>query len=170
MRPIPDAGAFTHNRRGVSLPHLRDTRTRIPHWSPLASTLLMEGHIPNDADPIRIAQDLTTADRRESARYRLRAQLWVHDRARSKRLGEALDIGLGGLRVQTNDPIPPARRFALSIEIVVDGIERPRIEAIARCAWHRATPKRQFEAGFEFVEMTPKMRQRIAQFIDEFGL
>jgi hypothetical protein len=130
----------------------------------------MEGHIPHDTDPIRVTQDPALSDRRGFARYRLRGQLWVHDRARRKRLGEAVDIGLGGLRLQTVEPIPPARRYALSIEIIVEGIERPRIEAVARCAWHRATPDRQFEAGFEFVEMTPQMRRRIAEFIDQFGL
>lgn len=130
----------------------------------------MEGHIPHDADPIRVTQDLANSDRRGFARYRLRAQLWVHDRARGKRLGEGLDIGLGGLRLQTADPIPPARRFALLIEIIAGGVAQPRIEVIARCAWHRATPDRQFEAGFEFVEMTPQMRRRIAESIDRFGL
>jgi hypothetical protein len=129
----------------------------------------MEGRAPHEADPILVTQDLTLADRRALARYRARGRLWVHDRARGKIIGEACDIGLGGLRLQATEPIPPARRYALSIEICVDGVERPRIEVIARCAWHRATPDQQFEAGFEFVEMLPKMRTRIMQFIDEFG-
>lgn len=130
----------------------------------------MTGHDPFDADPIQVTSDLIAADRRTFARYRMRGRLWVHDRARGKLLGEAFDIGLGGVRLQTATPIPPARRYALSIEVIVDGAERPRIEAIARCAWHRATPDRHFEAGLEFVEMTPPMRRRIAALIDEFGL
>jgi hypothetical protein len=130
----------------------------------------MEGHPPHDADPIQVAPDFGNTDRRGFARYRLRGRLLVHDRARSKRLGEGIDIGLGGLRLQTAEPIPPARRFALSIEISVDGVEQPRIEVIARCAWHRATPDRQFEVGFDFVEITPQMRRRIAESIDRFGL
>jgi hypothetical protein len=129
----------------------------------------MEGRKPSKVDPIRVSHDLAASDRRAFARYQPRCQLRVHDRARCCLLGDVCDIGLGGLRLQSAEPVPPARRYALSIEVRVDGGERPRIEAIARCAWHRATPDRQFEAGFEFVEMTPQMRARVAQFIDEFG-
>jgi hypothetical protein len=39
----------------------------------------------------------------------------------------------------------------------------------ARCAWLRARADLHFEAGFEFVEMTPQMRNRIAQYIDQFA-
>lgn len=130
----------------------------------------MEGHLPDDTDPIRVALDLTHADRRAYARYRAQVRLWVHDAARRKCIGEADNISLGGLRLLAPEPIPPARRYALSIEIDVDGSDRPRIDVIARCAWHRATPEQQFEAGFEFVEISARMRGRIAQFIDEFGL
>ena len=153
--------------------YYRICATRVPCPTDRRATFRqrrMEGHIPHDTDPIRVTNDLLTSDRRAFARYRLRGQLRVHDRARSKRLGEATDIGLGGLGLQSTEPIPPARRYALSIEIIVDDVERPRIEVIARCAWHRARPDRLFEAGFEFVEMTPRMRRRIAEFIDEFGL
>ncbi len=129
----------------------------------------MKDQDANDADPIRVTDDLIEADRRAFARFRLRVRMWVHDRARGKLIGEAFDIGLGGLRLQAGEPIPPARRYALSIDILVDGVEQPRIETIARCAWHRATPDHQFEAGFEFVEMTSPMRRRIEEFIDEFG-
>jgi hypothetical protein len=130
----------------------------------------MDGRSKDQSEPIRITRDLAPSDRRSFARYGVRGQWRVHDRLRNRPVGGVLDIGLGGLRMAAPEPIPPARRYTLSIEVQVDGKERPRIEVIARCAWHRARPDRQFEAGFEFVEMTPQMRLRIAQYIDEFGL
>jgi hypothetical protein len=129
----------------------------------------MEGRNKSDADPVHAARELAASDRRHYARYSVRGKWLVHDRARSRAVGIVCDIGLGGLRMRSPEPVPPARRYALSVEIDVDGVDRPRIEVIARCAWHRASPDRQFEAGFEFVEMTPQMRERIAQYIDAFG-
>jgi hypothetical protein len=131
---------------------------------------LMEGRSTDDSDPIRVTQDLACGERRNYARYRVKGLWRLHDRARSRPIGEVCDIGLGGLRMQGPEPIPPARRYALWIEVIVDDRQLPRIELIARCAWHRARPDQQFEAGFEFVEMTPPMRKRIAQLIDELGL
>jgi hypothetical protein len=125
---------------------------------------------PDDTDPIRVTQELTAPDRRGFARYGTLGELRVFDRARHRFIGEVSDIGLGGLRLRGDEPIPPARRHALSIEVIVDGQERPRIEVIARCAWHRSMPGRQFESGFEFVELAPAMRERLARFIDDFGL
>jgi hypothetical protein len=122
-----------------------------------------------DSDPLRVARELAASDRRHYARYSVRGKWLVHDRARSRAVGIVCDIGLGGLRMRSPDPVPPARRYALSVEVDIDGVDRPRIEVIARCAWHRASPDRQFEAGFEFVEMTPQMRERIANYIDTFG-
>jgi len=133
-------------------------------------TRSMEGRKNDDVDPIRVNRDLAASDRRSFVRYGVRGQWRVHDRARSRCIGIVCDIGLGGLRMEAPEPIPPSRRYPLSISVVVDGAERPRIEVIARCAWHRARPDLQFEAGFEFVEMTAQMRQRIALFIDELAL
>ena len=130
----------------------------------------MEGRRKEETDSIHVAQDMADSDRRSFARYGVRGLWRVHDRARSRAIGMVCDIGLGGLRVETPEPIPPARRYPLSIELLVDGVERPRIEVIARCAWHRARPDLQFETGFEFVEMTPQMRARIAQYIDELAV
>ena len=130
----------------------------------------MEGRRKEDTDSIHVARDMADSDRRSFARYSVRGQWRVHDRARSRAIGMVCDIGLGGLRMETPDPIPPARRYALSIEVSVDGVERQRIEVIARCAWHRARPDLQFETGFEFVEMTPQTRGRIAQYIDELAV
>jgi hypothetical protein len=129
----------------------------------------MEGRSKEENDPISVTRDMAAADRRSFARYGVRGQWRVIDRARSRPIGIVCDIGLGGLRMEAPEPIPPARRYALSIDVQVDGKQRSRIEVIARCAWHRARPDRQFEAGFEFVEMTPQTRQRIAQYIDELG-
>jgi len=129
----------------------------------------MEGRNKSDSDPMQVARDLAASDRRNYARYSVRGKWLVHDRARSRAVGIVCDIGLGGLRMRSPEPVPPARRYALSIEIDVDGVDRPRIEVIARCAWHRASPDRHFEAGFEFVEMAPPMRERIAHYIDAFG-
>jgi hypothetical protein len=130
----------------------------------------MDGRRKEKPDSIDVARDLGDSERRNFARYVVRGLWRVHDRARSRAIGIVRDIGLGGLRMETPDPIPPARRHALSIEVNVDGVERPRIEVIARCAWHRARPDLQFETGFEFVEMTPQMRARIAQYIDELAV
>ena len=130
----------------------------------------MEGTRSHKTDPISLSRELGAADRRSFARYSLRGVWRVHDRVRSRPIGAVCDIGLGGLRLEAPEPIPPARRYALSIEVRVDGAEHPRVEVIARCAWHRARPDQQFEAGFEFVEMTPQMRNRIAQYIDQFAL
>ncbi len=129
----------------------------------------MEGRGTQDSDPIHVARDVADSERRNFARYGVRGAWRVHDRARSRAIGTVCDIGLGGLRMESPEPIPPARRFALSIEVCVEGKERPRIEVIARCAWHRARPDLHFEAGFEFVEMTPQMRARIALYIDELA-
>jgi len=129
----------------------------------------MEGRKNDDVDPIRVNRDLAASDRRSFVRYGVRGQWRVHDRARSRCIGIVCDIGLGGLRMESSEPIPPARRYALSIEVRIDSAELHRIEVIARCAWHRARPDSQFEAGFEFVEMTPQMRGRIAQYIDELA-
>ena len=129
----------------------------------------MEGQRKGDADPIDVTRDLDASDRRSFARYGVRGEWRVHDRTRNRAIGVVCDIGLGGLRIEAPEPIPPARRYALSLEVRVDGAERQRIEVIARCAWHRARPDLQFEAGFEFVEMAPHMRGRIAQYIDELG-
>lgn len=129
----------------------------------------MEGRRKEASSPTGAARDVADSDRRNFARYSVRGLWRVHDRARSRAIGMVCDIGLGGLRMETPEPIPPARRYALSIEVSVDGVERPRIEVIARCAWHRARPDLQFETGFEFVEMTPQMRARIAHYIDELA-
>jgi hypothetical protein len=130
----------------------------------------MEGRGKEKPESIHVSRDLAGTERRNFVRYGVRGLWRVHDRARSRAIGVVCDIGLGGLRMETPEPIPPARRHALSIEVNIDGIEKPRIEVIARCAWHRARPDLQFETGFEFVEMTPQMRRRIAEFIDQFGL
>jgi hypothetical protein len=130
----------------------------------------MEGRKKEETDSIHVAQDMADSDRRSFARYSVRGLWRVHDRARSRAIGVVCDIGLGGLRMETPDPLPPARRYALSIEVCFEGVERPRIEVIARCAWHRARPDLQFETGFEFVEMTPQTRGRIAQYIDELAV
>lgn len=129
----------------------------------------MESTRKNAPDPIGISPEVGAADRRSFARYSLRGTWRVHDRVRGRPVGTVCDIGLGGLRLEAPEPIPPARRYALSIEIDVGGAEHPRVEVIARCAWHRARPDLHFEAGFEFVEMTPQMRNRIAQYIDQFA-
>jgi hypothetical protein len=130
----------------------------------------MDGRRKEESESIDVARDMVDSERRSFARYAVRGLWRVHDRARSRAIGVVCDIGLGGLRMETPDPIPPARRYALSIEVCVEGVERPRIEVIARCAWHRARPDLQFETGFEFVEMTAQTRARIAQYIDELGL
>jgi hypothetical protein len=130
----------------------------------------MEGRRKEALDSIDAMREVADSDRRSYARYGVRGLWRVHDRARSRAVGVVCDIGLGGLRMETPEPIPPARRYALSIEVSVDGVERPRIEVIARCAWHRARPDLQFETGFEFVEMTPQMRARIAQYIDQLAV
>lgn len=130
----------------------------------------MEGPRKEESESIQVAREMADTDRRNFARYGVRGLWRVHDRARSRQIGVVCDIGLGGLRMEAPDPIPPARRFALSVEVCVDGVDRPRIEVIARCAWHRARPDLQFETGFEFVEMTPQMRARIAQYIDELAV
>jgi len=130
----------------------------------------MEGRGKEESDPIQVSRDMADNERRSFARYGVRGAWRVHDRARSRAIGTVCDIGLGGLRMEAPEPIPPARRYALSIEVCVEGKERSRIEVIARCAWHRARPDLLFEAGFEFVEMTPQMRARIAQYIDELAV
>jgi hypothetical protein len=129
----------------------------------------MEGQGKTDVDPIDVMRELEASERRSFARYGLRGIWRVHDRVRGRSIGTICDIGLGGLRLEAPEPIPPARRYSLSIEVLVEDAERPHIEVIARCAWHRARPDLQFEAGFEFVEMTPQMRSRIAQYIDDFA-
>ena len=129
----------------------------------------MDGRRKEESESLDVAHDMVDSERRSFARYAVRGLWRVHDRARSRAIGVVCDIGLGGLRMETPDPIPPARRYALSIEVCVEGVERPRIEVIARCAWHRARPDLQFETGFEFVEMTPQTRSRIAQYIDELA-
>ena len=130
----------------------------------------MEGQRKGDGEPIRVTRDIGASDRRSFERYGLRGSWQVLDRVRSRAIGTVCDIGLGGLRLEAPEPIPPARRYALAIEVEIEGAEHPHIEVIARCAWHRARPDLQFEAGFEFVEMTPQMRNRIAQYIDDFAL
>lgn len=130
----------------------------------------MEGRSPAPFDPIAVTDDLAAADRRGYARYRVGGEWRVHDRARSRLIGLVADIGLGGLRLQAPEPIPPARRYALSIDVQCNGVDRAHIEVIARCAWHCARPDRQFETGFEFVELTPQTRHRIAELIDELAL
>lgn len=130
----------------------------------------MEGRRKEESEPISVARDVADSDRRSFARYGVRGVWRVHDRARSRAIGIVCDIGLGGLRMEAPEPTAPARRYALSIEVCVEGEERQRIEVIARCAWHRARPDLQFETGFEFVEMTPQMRSRIAHYIDELAL
>jgi len=130
----------------------------------------MEGQRKGDNEPIRVTRDIGAADRRSFERYGLRGRWTVLDRVRSRAIGTICDIGLGGLRLEAPEPIPPARRYALTIEVQIEGTETPHIEVIARCAWHRARPDLQFEAGFEFVEMTPQMRSRIARYIDDFAL
>ena len=129
----------------------------------------MESPKKTDCDLSYVARELSAADRRSYARYGVRGQWLVHDRVRARAVGVVSDIGLGGLRMQSPEPVPPARRYALSIEVIVNGASLPRIEVIARCAWHRARPDKHFEAGFEFVEMRSQTRSRIAQYIDEFG-
>lgn len=130
----------------------------------------MEGQQDTDSDLIHpISRELAASERRSFARYEVRGEWRVHDLSRGRVIGIVCDIGLGGLRIEAPEPIPPARRYTLSIELRIDAIERPRIEVIARCAWHRARPDLQFEAGFEFVEMTPPMRALIGQYIDQFG-
>lgn len=125
---------------------------------------------PDDSDPIRVSDELVETDRRGYARYRVRGDWFVYDHARRRAIGELLDIGVGGLRIQTPEPIPPARRFSLAIEGSVDGKDWPAIHISARCAWHCTQPDRQFIAGFEFVEMSPPMRSRIARLIDLLAL
>lgn len=129
----------------------------------------MEGQRNPQTDPIHVAADLDASDRRSFARYRVRGDWLVHDLARGRLIGIVCDIGLGGLRVESHEPLPPARRYALAVDISHEGKALPPLEVIARCAWHRARPDLHFEAGFEFVEMTPAMRERIAQYIDQFG-
>jgi hypothetical protein len=130
----------------------------------------MQAHAPDDFDPVRDSDDLIEADRRGYARYRVRGEWFVVDHARRRALGDLLDIGIGGLRIQAPEPIPPARRYTLAIEGSVDGKDQPAILVAARCAWHCAQPDRQFVAGFEFVELSPQMRTRIALLIDELAL
>jgi hypothetical protein len=129
----------------------------------------MEGRPPEQVDPFEITQDAAAADRRAHPRYKLRIRLRVHDRLHPTIVGEVIDIGLGGLRLRVAEPIPPARRYRLSIEIGIGARDRPRIDVIARCVWHRATPDRLFEAGFEFVETTARTRLCVAKLIDEYG-
>lgn len=119
---------------------------------------------PGTVDGVR-----SDADRRAFARHRPCCRLWVRDRARNQVIGEASDISFGGLRLRAPEPIPHARRYALAIEVSVDAGERPGFTVLARCAWHRARPDQQFEAGFEFIDLAPKARQRLAALIDEFG-
>jgi hypothetical protein len=148
-------------RDTFAVPAAIDTDPRMP---------CMEGHQSNDSELIHVARDLAASERRSFARYAVRGEWRVHDLSCGRVVGVVCDIGLGGVRIEAPEPIPPARRYPLSIELRVDDAERPCIEVIARCAWHRARPDLQFEAGFEFVEMTPSTRGLIAQYIDQFGL
>lgn len=122
-----------------------------------------------DPEWIPVDHVAAEAERRAFLRHQPRCHLWVRDRARNRTIGEVCDISFGGLRVRTPEPIPPARRYALAIGVSVADTEQPGFTVTARCAWHRARPDRHFEAGFEFIEMAPKARLRLAALIDEFG-
>jgi len=130
----------------------------------------MEGRKKEETDSIHVAQDMADSDRRSFARYSVRGLWRVHDRAAQPRHRRGVRHRPRRPAHGNADPLPPARRYALSIEVCFEAVERPRIEVIARCAWHRARPDLQFETGFEFVEMTPQTRGRIAQYIDELAV
>lgn len=160
------AGCVAENSSANAPRRARRSQARCDPEFPLHA---MEGQRQSPTDPIHVAGDLDASDRRSFARYRVRGQWQVRDLARGRVIGSVCDIGLGGLRIQAPEPLPPARRYALAVDISHDEQALPPIEVIARCAWHRARPDLLFEAGFEFVEMTPAMRERVAQYIDRFG-
>lgn len=115
---------------------------------------------------LRLECEWDVAERRGHARYLARARAHVVDVSKQALLGQVLDISAGGLRLLTPQPVPPARRYHLALYLQVGARYRSIVEVIARCAWHRARPLEQFEAGFEFVELQPDAHAQLAAFID----
>lgn len=77
------------------------------------------------------------------------------------------DVGLGGVSVMLDEPLERFERCKISLELL-DG--KPPIQCIGRSVWvvpsqNLKSAKKNFDIGFEFMDMDDSSRKRLQAFI-----
>ncbi|MBU0982744.1 MAG: PilZ domain-containing protein [candidate division Zixibacteria bacterium] len=113
-------------------------------------------------------------EERTVPRRNLRDYLKIFDHVTGQPLGRVINITFQGIGVFGEQPIPPERTFRLKMTVPGPGRLPRELLFDARCCW--CTQERSlytqtvYDSGFEFTELTPADRARIARLMADCPL
>jgi len=87
---------------------------------------------------LMIENDWSENERREYERYSVMFYLEVRDQESDSSLGQILDIGMGGLRLLSDKPMPVNARFHLVLDISLESGKKGELPVEATSVWSRS--------------------------------
>lgn len=95
----------------------------------------------------------------------------VHQRETDELIGYLTDVTVDGGMLETTDPLGEGNFFPLRIELSDEISGSNHIDVDARCVWTRKDRNAVFHhSGFEFQDITPDARSRIAELAERYRL
>ena len=106
------------------------------------------------------------AQRRDFFYYML-----VMDAETKEAVGHLSDIGTGGFRLDTRNPIPSNKDFRLCLHLPKEVSDRPFMVFGARSRWCRADPLDPFtyNVGFQLIHFAPEDLEVFIRMMEKYG-
>ena len=110
-------------------------------------------------------------ERRSRDRKDVTYYLQLVDNDTQEIIGHLADIGLGGFKLDSNNPIPINKRFRFSMHLPSEVSDQPFIAFLARSKWCKVDPLDPFvyNVGFELTQITPGCFEIFRRMIEKYG-
>jgi c-di-GMP-binding flagellar brake protein YcgR len=109
-----------------------------------------------------IENDWTKEEKRQYKREDVTFCLPVYDQETNTLLGQVLEIGQGGMRLISQEPIPVGKHFHLSLGVSLESGQQERVFLEARSVWSQEDDNPDsFATGFQFRNLPQEIARRI---------
>jgi c-di-GMP-binding flagellar brake protein YcgR len=115
-----------------------------------------------------IEDDWALEDKRAYERYSVEFFLCVYHRDSDALVGHVVDLSLGGLQLLSETPIAGGEQFRFRMDVSLESGRKDNVEFEAWSIWQSEDLNPGFyNAGFQFLDLTPGATQSIAAIIAE---
>jgi len=109
-------------------------------------------------------------NRRKTDRHYLLDFVRVYDAATHQKIGNLVDITLGGARIVGQEPIPEGQAIRLRLELTSEVAEKPFLEFPTRSKWCLPDLKPNlYNIGFEILDLSAEDSLILQKLINTFG-
>jgi c-di-GMP-binding flagellar brake protein YcgR len=115
-----------------------------------------------------IENDWNEEERRAYERYSVEFYLCVYNRDTGALMGDVVDISLGGMQLLSETPIASGELFRFRMDASLESGKKEVFEFEGRSVWQTEDLNPGFyNAGFEFLALSPAAMQSIQAVIEE---